>query len=95
MGGDTPDEPVETYTRLAFIESTGEQYINLGYVVQEDDVITFEYVPTQVESGRMFGALDSSGNSVFWSFSKKTHMQGLVIAHPKLSQTAYSQIAVS
>ena len=43
IGGDTPDVPVETYTRLTYIECNGHQYINTGYVVQEDDVIKCYY----------------------------------------------------
>ncbi len=34
----------EKYTRLTYIECTGEQYINTGYVVQEDDVIEMDYI---------------------------------------------------
>lgn len=71
--GFEPEEPptMETYTRLTYIESTGTQYINLGYVVQEDDVLEINYVPTQLESGRLFGTIDSAGNSIFFSFSTK------------------------
>ena len=36
-------EVVETYTRLTYIEATGGQYINTGYVVQEDDIIDMHY----------------------------------------------------
>lgn len=51
----------ETYTRLTFIESTGAQYINTGYVVQEDDVIEMYYITTKVTSAdkAMFGAAQS------------------------------------
>ena len=38
-----PPTPMETYTRLTYIECTGEQYINLNYIVQEDDVIKCYY----------------------------------------------------
>lgn len=62
---------METYTRLAYIESTGAQYINLDYIVQEDDEIEMQYVPTAVESGRLYGAIDATGNSIYWSFSAK------------------------
>ena len=37
-GGVEPPTPMETYTRLTYIECTGQQYINTGYVVHEDDV---------------------------------------------------------
>lgn len=59
----TPPTPVETYTRLTYLESTGAQYINTGYVVQEDDIIEMQYtkpVRTTVEE-YMFGASDDNG----------------------------------
>ena len=62
---------VETYTRLTYIEATGKQYINLGYIVEEDDVIEIYYAPTMLESGRLFGTIDSVGNSIYFSFSSK------------------------
>ena len=62
VGGVTPDEPVvETYTRLTYIECTGEQYINLNYIVQEDDIIKCYYdcnVLTK-EDKFLFGSYDS------------------------------------
>lgn len=66
--GDIPDVPVETYTRLSYIESTGEQYINTGYIVQEDDIIEMQYtkpVRTTVEE-YMFGASDDNGR--VWAY---------------------------
>lgn len=60
----------ETYTRLAYIECNGAQYIDLGYVVQENDVIEIRYIPTAKESGRFYGTVDSTGNSIYWSFSQ-------------------------
>ena len=62
---------METYTRLTYIESTGEQYINLGYIVQEGDEIEIRYAATELESGRLFGTIDSNGNSTYLSFSSK------------------------
>lgn len=38
-----PPTPMETYTRLTYIECTGEQYIDLGYIVKEDDIIKCYY----------------------------------------------------
>ena len=69
-GGIEPPQE-ETYTRLAYIESTGEQYINLNYIVQEADEIEIRYAATQLESGRLYGAVDSAGNSIYYSFSNK------------------------
>lgn len=70
QGGVVPPTPVETYTRLAYIECNGTQYIDLGYVVQENDVIEILYIPTVKESGRFYGTVDSTGNSIYWSFSQ-------------------------
>ena len=68
VGGDTPDVSVAVYTRLSYLESTGQQYINTGYVVQEDDVIEMQYTKfertTVVEY--MFGVSDSNGN--LWAY---------------------------
>ena len=60
-GGEQPDTPVETYTRLTYIEATGKQYINTGYVVQEDDVIEMSYISTATtsEDQALFGVVKS------------------------------------
>lgn len=70
QGGVVPPTPVETYTRLSYIECNGTQYIDLGYVVQENDVIEIRYIPTVKESGRFYGTVDSTGHSIYWSFSQ-------------------------
>lgn len=62
-------EPDSTYTRLTYIECTGEQYIDLNYIAKESDIITIKYAVTNKESGRMYGCVDSSSNSVYWSLS--------------------------
>lgn len=61
-------EPVETYTPLTYIEATGEQYINLGYVVQEDDIIEMDYIRTSSTSAdkALFGASDGT-NGIWYS----------------------------
>lgn len=69
--GDTIVTPTESYTRLTYIESTGYQYIDLGYVVKETDRIQMRYIPTAVESGRMFGTNDDTGQSIYYSLSNK------------------------
>ena len=68
VGGDIPDAPVETYTRLTYIEATGEQYINTGYVVQEDDIIEMDYIRTSSTSAdkALFGASDGT-NGIWYS----------------------------
>ena len=67
-GGFEPDEPptMETYTRLTYIECTGAQYINTGYVVQEDDVIDMYYISTSTSSAdkALFGVAES-GNGIW------------------------------
>lgn len=52
--------PTESYTRLTYIEATGEQYINTGYVVQEDDVIDMYYICPTVSTAHksLFGVRD-------------------------------------
>lgn len=54
----------EIYTRLTYIECTGAQYINTGYVVQEDDVIDMYYITTSTTSAdkALFGVYDDDGN---------------------------------
>lgn len=56
----------ETYTRLAYIECTGEQYINLGYIAKEDDVIEMDFIRTSSTSvdKAIFGASD--GTNGLW-----------------------------
>lgn len=66
-------EPVVAYTRLSYIESTGEQYINTGYIVQEDDVIEMQYVAT-LNSGAdkaLFGCYDNNGD-IWYSIYSNT-----------------------
>ena len=56
----------ETYTRLTFIECNGKQYINTGYVVQEDDVIEMYYISTVTTTydKALFGTVES-GNGLW------------------------------
>lgn len=57
-----------TYTPLTYIEATGAQYINLGYVVQEDDVIEMDYIRTSSTNAdkALFGATDGA-NGIWYS----------------------------
>ena len=59
---------LETYTPLTYIEATGAQYINTGYVVQEDDVIEMDYIRTSSTSAdkALFGATDGT-NGIWYS----------------------------
>lgn len=94
IGGDTPDVPVETYTRLTYLESTGTQYINTGYIVQEDDVIEMQYTKPErtTNTEYMFGASDDynhlwvyiNSNSIYPRFGSNTQ--------PTLSSTRWKNI---
>ena len=63
----------ETYTPLTYIECTGAQYINTGYVVQEDDIIEMYYITTTATSAdkAMFGVTDS-GNGIWATIYSNT-----------------------
>ena len=52
-GGVVPPTPMETYTRLTYIECTAEQYFNTGYIVKETDTIE-AYYETKVASADKF-----------------------------------------
>ena len=64
---------VETYTRLTYIECDGKQYINTGYVVQEEDVIDMYYISTATTSAdkAMFGVAES-GNGIWATIYSNT-----------------------
>ncbi len=64
----------ETYTPLTYIECTGEQYIDLGYVVQEDDVIEMDYLSTSTTSAdkMLFGSYDGNGGYIWFSLYSNT-----------------------
>lgn len=43
-GGETTTQPEQAeYVRVKYLENTGTQYIDTGYVIQEDDVIEVDY----------------------------------------------------
>lgn len=73
MAGNTIITPTETYTRLTYIECTGKQYINTGYVVQEDDVIDMYYISTSTTSAdkALFGVAES-GNGIWATIYSNT-----------------------
>jgi hypothetical protein len=56
----------ETYTRLTHIECTGAQYIDLGYIVKEDDVIEANFVLTKIDSTDKFLFGTSDENVGLW-----------------------------
>lgn len=63
----------DTYTRLTYIECNGNQYINTGYVVQEDDVIEMYYISTSSSSAdkALFGVAES-GNGIWTTIYSNT-----------------------
>lgn len=56
----------ETYTRLTYIECTGEQYIDLGYIVKEDDVIEADFILTKIANADTFLFGTSDPNTGLW-----------------------------
>ena len=74
---DVPDEPIETYTRLTYIECDGQQYINTGYVVQEDDVIEMMYISTSTTSvdKALYGCYDDNGRIWFSLYSNTGYVR--------------------
>ena len=65
VGGEQPDTPVETYTRLTYIECTAKQYFDSGYVVQETDTIE-AYYEAEVASVDKFLYCSSSSQGGIW-----------------------------
>lgn len=68
---------VETYTRLTYIECDGQQYINTGYIVQEDDVIEMMYISTSTTSAdkALYGCYDENGNIWFSIYSNTGYVR--------------------
>lgn len=70
-GGVVPPSPVETYTRLTHIECNGSQYINTGYIVQEDDILEMDFIRTSSSSAdkAIFGVSDGTNGLWFSCYS--------------------------
>lgn len=68
---------VETYTRLTYIECDGQQYINTGYIVQEDDVIEMMYISTSTTSAdkALYGCYDENGDIWFSIYSNTGYVR--------------------
>lgn len=68
---------VETYTRLTYIECNGQQYINTGYVVQDEDVIEMYYISTSNTSAdkALYGCYDENGNLWFSLYSNTGYVR--------------------
>ena len=67
----------ETYTRLTYIECNGQQYINTGYVVQEDDVIEMMYISMSTTSAdkALYGCYDDNGKIWFSIYSNTGYVR--------------------
>ena len=75
--GSVEPPTTETYTRLAYIECNGQQYINTGYVVEEDDVIEMMYISTSTTSAdkALYGCYDDNGNIWFSLYSNTGYVR--------------------
>lgn len=75
--GNTIVTPTETYTRLTYIECDGQQYINTGYIVQDDDVIETMYICTSTTSAdkALYGCYDENGNIWFSIYSNTGYVR--------------------
>jgi len=69
--------PVETYTRLTYIECNGAQYIDLGYIVKEDDVIEANFILTKIANADtfLFGTADPDAGLWFGLYSKTAYVR--------------------
>lgn len=67
----------ESFTRLTYIECAGQQYINTGYIVQEDDIIEMNYISTSNTSAdkALYGCYDSNGNLWFSLYSNTGYVR--------------------
>lgn len=67
----------ETYTRLTYIECNGQQYINTGYIVQDDDIIEMNYISTSTTSAdkALYGCYDTNGNLWFSLYSNTGYVR--------------------
>lgn len=67
----------ETYTRLTYIECNGAQYIDLGYIVKEDDVIEADFILTKIANADtfLFGTADPDAGLWFEFYSKTAYVR--------------------
>ena len=86
-----PPTPVETYTRLTYIECNGQQYIDLGYVVKEDDVIEANFILTKVASADhfLFGTADTKNGLWFEIYSNTAYTRFGQTSSASVSSSAY------
>lgn len=88
--------PTETYTRLTYIEATGEQYIDLGYVVKEEDVIEANFILTKVASADhfLFGAADTENGLWYSLYSNTAYVRFGNTSATSVSSSAYKYSVV-
>lgn len=86
-----PDEPVETYTRLTYIECNGQQYIDLGYVVKEDDIIESNFILTKVASADhfLFGTADANNGLWYEIYSTTAYVRFGSSSSTSVSSSGY------
>lgn len=67
----------ETYTRLTYIECNGQQYIDLGYIVKEDDIIEADFILTKIANADtfLFGTADPTSGLWFEFYSKTAYVR--------------------
>lgn len=87
--GSVEPPTTETYTRLTYIECNGQQYIDLGYIVKEDDVIESNFILTKIASADhfLFGTAKGSAGLWFEIYSNS--------AYVRFGQSASESIASS
>lgn len=91
QGGIEPPTPVEIYTRLTYIECDGQQYIDLGYVVKEDDAIESNFILTKVASADhfLFGTADTKNGLWYEVYSNTAYARFGNTSSTSVSSSAY------
>lgn len=86
-----PPAPAESYTRLTHIECNGQQYIDLGYVVKEDDVIEANFILTKVASADhfLFGTADTENGLWYELYSNTAYARFGSSSSTSVSSSAY------
>lgn len=86
-----PIVPLETYTRLTYIECDGQQYIDLGYVVKEDDVIESNFILTKVASADhfLFGTADANNGLWYELYSNAAYARFGSSSSTSVSSSSY------
>ena len=74
-------------THASHTECNGQQYINTGYIVQEDDVIEMMYISTSTTSAdkALYGCYDNNGN--IWFSTRIQAMFASAVRHQHLLPT--------